>query len=219
MWSNGLKFIAISLLLSMMSACQSTAPLKPEPEAEKQTVIETTPEPDVETKIEAEEPDPSEALFKQALWLARSNKTDEAIEQFQQLVSVDPSYRNAYTNLGLLLLQKQNPDLAKKALLNAIDQDKRDSIAYNNLAIIERQQGSFKQALEYYKKALDVNPDYANAHLNLGILMDIYLQDLPQALRHYKSYQGLTENADKNVGKWVIDIQRRIDAGKKKTKG
>lgn len=214
MWSSPLKFIFICSIFALLTACQSSAPEtpKPEPVTAPQTEAETASSG---TPSEEVEQDPSDELFQKAMKNIKENNTDQAIEQFQQLVFLNPSYEHAFTNLGLIYLNDNEDEYAKNALLQAIEQDNNDSIAYNHLAIIERRKGSFKKSLFYYNKAINSNPDYANAHLNLGILFDLYLQDLSQALKHYKTYMDLTDHTDKKIEKWVIDIQRRIDADKK----
>ena len=117
----------------------------------------------------------------------------------------------------MLYLHREKPALAKQAFEQAIIIDNQDAVAFNNLAIIQRQNGEFKKALFNYYKAINAKPDYANAHLNLGILLDLYLQDLPKALEQYEIYQKLTANSDEKVKKWIVDIKRRIaDAGAKK---
>ena len=77
-----------------------------------------------------------------------------------------------------------------------------------------RQRGQFAQARKAYEKALGINAAYASAHLNLGILNDLYLQNLDTALQHYQRYQVLTGDSDKQVAKWIIDLERRVQASK-----
>ena len=153
-------------------------------------------------------------LQKQADESLRAGEIDLAIEQFTALLKADPSVRQTYTRLGLSYLIKQDNKQAKQAFINAIEQDKNDAIAYNHLAVIQRQEGLFQQALDNYKNAINADNDYANAYLNLGILYDIYLQDFSKAQQQYVVYQRLTDSSNENVDKWLIDIKRRIDAGK-----
>ncbi len=54
-----------------------------------------------------------------------------------------------------------------------------------------------------------MSPNYAKAHFNLGILAELYLQDLPLALTHYEAYQSTQTQANNTVAKWVIDLQKR----------
>ena len=116
-------------------------------------------------------------------------------------------------------MQTDELEQAKQAFNEAIKQDKSDAIAYNHLAIIQRHEGLFKPARENYEHAIKADPEYANAHLNLGILLDIYFQDFPRALEHYQIFQELTGNKDERVEKWVLDIKRRIETGNKKSSG
>jgi tetratricopeptide (TPR) repeat protein len=75
--------------------------------------------------------------------------------------------------------------------------------------ILYREQGDFQAALHAYDQALTLQPDYALAHRNIGILYDLYLQQPGQALTHYKRYLELVGEDDKTVSGWVIDLERR----------
>jgi tetratricopeptide (TPR) repeat protein len=195
--------ILIFLLAILQSACQSIAP------------TQTEPAQPVEQPPEVVEADPRPELYDLAITTAKEGQTNESIDFFRQLIDIDNEYKHAHTNLGLQLFNKKDYKLAQSEFLIAIEQDKKDAIAYNHLAIMERQQGLFEQAKQHYLLALEINPEYANAHLNLGILLDIYLQQWDKALAHYQKYQELTGAKDENVEKWIADLQRRID---KKTK-
>ena len=199
------KFFTLALLVGGLLACQTVPQTAPAPDSE------VMQDADAKTKTGELQADPQQTLYQQAMESARRGETELAIQQFTQLISENPSAKKAYSNLGLLYLQKQDNKAAKEAFLNAIAQDKNDAIAYNHLAVIQRQQGDFTQALFHYYKAISADPDYANAHLNLGILLDIYMQELPKALEQYEIFQRLTGNSNEKVEKWILDIKRRID--------
>ena len=59
----------------------------------------------------------------------------------------------------------------------------------------ERQ--DFEAASESYKKALEVNPEFAQAHLELGLLCDDKLGDPVSAIYHYRRYLELRPDSDK----------------------
>lgn len=201
------KLLCSMLLLAFLqSACQSILTPQPQP----QTNAPTEPPP------QAVAIDPRPELYDLAITTAKEGQTNESIDFFRQLIALDPAYKHAHTNLGILLFQQKEYAQAQAEFLSAIEQDKNNAIAYNHLGIIERQQGLFKPAQQHYQQALEINPDYANAHLNLGILLDIYLQQWNDALAHYLKYQELTGKKDETVEKWIVDLQRRIE---KKTKG
>ena len=82
---------------------------------------------------------------------------------------------------------------------------------WNEVGILHREAGRFADAEAAYLKAVTVNPQYALAHFNLGILLDLYLGRHEQALTHYQRYQELAPDEDKQVEGWIADISRRIE--------
>lgn len=192
-----------------LAACQSTAK-----NPDVAVTSATTPPTAIDSRQQDSERLASAqqgALFNQAVESIKQGRTELALQLFNEVVASNPATPRAYTNIGLLYLHKQDNESAKQAFTQAIEQDKKDAVAYNHLAVIQRQEGLFKLALFNYYKAIDADPDYANARLNLGILLDVYLQDLPKALQQYEKYQQLT-SSNEEVDKWVIDIKRRIEA-------
>lgn len=55
----------------------------------------------------------------------------------------------------------------------------------------------FSGAAEFYKKALSVNPDFANAHLELGLLSEDKLGDPIAAIYHYRRFLELRPDSEK----------------------
>lgn len=82
--------------------------------------------------------------------------------------------------------------------------------AQNNLGVAYRRAGEFQKAKAAYEAALAADPDNRNAHLNLGILYDVYLQQPEQALAHYQRYQALSDQPDKEVSLWIADLKQRL---------
>jgi len=104
----------------------------------------------------------------------------------------------------------------KEALVSvnaSLKNNQRNYYSLNLKGVILREQGDFDGAKNSYLKAIEIYPPYANSHLNLGVLADIYLRDLPLALIQYREYMRLTKNQDKKVANWVLEIERRIKAG------
>jgi tetratricopeptide (TPR) repeat protein len=59
------------------------------------------------------------------------------------------------------------------------------------------EQQDFQAAAEFYKKTLSVNPDFAKAHLELGLLSDEKLGDSIAAIYHYRRYLELKPDSEK----------------------
>lgn len=85
--------------------------------------------------------------------------------------------------------------------------DAGKSIAYTQLGIQLRQAGYLSRARKAYQRALEVKPDYPLAHLNLGILCDLYLQATECAMDHYGAFQRLSAEADPQVNRWLENLQ------------
>jgi tetratricopeptide (TPR) repeat protein len=79
----------------------------------------------------------------------------------------------------------------------------------NRLGIDYRNKGQFDKAREAYERAIALDPSYAAAILNLGILQDLYLGDAQAALSLYQRYLALTPTGDDLVSKWVAELKIR----------
>ena len=211
----------------ILSACQTASSPEINNKVEKAPVA-VDPEMTAEQrKVAAEQFKREEELNEKAIITAKVGDADKAIELFQQLIQQNPKYPFAFTNLALQLLKTGNIIGARALFVKAIEHDNEDAFAYNHLALLQRREGLFEQAKQNYMNAIKADESYANAHLNLGILLDIYLQDLPEALNQYQAYQKLitkdeeitknqdnkkNEEANELVEKWIVDIRRRIDS-------
>jgi len=71
------------------------------------------------------------------------------------------------------------------------------------------EQQDFPAAAEFYKKTLSVNPDFAKAHLELGLLSDDKLGDPIAAIYHYRRYLELRPDSEKR--KLVEDFIERAE--------
>ena len=158
------------------------------------------------------------AHYNEAIAAAKEGKTEKAIILLEKVTQTNPDFSVAYTDLGLQYLRKDNLQAADRAFEKSISLNSSDFVAYNHRGVILRKQGDFAGAKDMYQTAIDQNPDYANAHLNFAVLYDIYLYELDHAMQHYKKYQSLTSNDDKLVGKWIVDLDRRISAKNKRNK-
>ena len=111
--------------------------------------------------------------------------------------------------LSNIFIKNKSFDEAENALNRALTINPNNIYALNQLGFLYRKQGEFSKAKVSYEKAIDINSDYAYAHLNLGILYDLYLYDLEGAIEQYKIYNKLSKEEDKQVGKWIFDLERR----------
>lgn len=71
-------------------------------------------------------------------------------------------------------------------------------------------QGDYTKAVEMYQKALVLDPGYADAYLQLGIIYDDNLKDEKRAVYCYRKYLALEPKAEKAamVRNWLEDSGR-----------
>ena len=94
----------------------------------------------------------------------------ESVFYNQQCIRVDPTFAEAYSNLGNALKELGDLKGATQFYLKAIKLKPRFCDAYNNLASAYILQAQPQQAMETYQMALVLNPGLVDAHANLGNL-------------------------------------------------
>ena len=114
---------------------------------------------------------PAEPLLETLLASAYSKigRNDLAITHFQHALGMDHLFRPAWEGLGYAHQKRGELQEAETALRSAIAVK---PLSYNCVllaaVLIDRKQ--FEEALEYCQKALQINPAYEEAYLNLGVV-------------------------------------------------
>ena len=134
-----------------------------------------------------------------------------AVQILEPLAQSAPEYPAIATTLAIAWRQMERSDDALAMLQSTLAVHDGYAPGWNEVGILHREAGRFADAEAAYLKAVTVNPDYALAHFNLGILLDLYLAQHSRALEHYERYQSLVPDEDKQVKRWIADISRRIE--------
>lgn len=151
-----------------------------------------------------------QALFGEAAAALRAGNADLAARRFGELATKHPDLAAAHANQGLAAMQAGDDEAAIAAMVRAVELRPGNASWQNRLGVLLRRNGEFERAEEAYQAALSADNAYANAHLNLGILYDVYLQRPEQALSHYRQYQTLSGQPDDEVALWITDLERRL---------
>lgn len=149
------------------------------------------------------------AEYASALQSMRAGKQEKALIILQSLSAAYPQLSGPLVNQGLIYWKQKKYEDANVILEQALDVNARNPYAHNLLGLILREQGKFNEARSHYETALQLDPQYARAHFNLGVLAELYLQDLTLALSHFKAYQVLQKEPDQTIANWVTDLERR----------
>ncbi len=133
----------------------------------------------------------------------------EAINIYYQIVEKDPNNIDAYITLGSIYSRLGEFEKSEQAYRKVIElnPENADRIYYNvAVSIINKENLTAKgrkSAEDSLSKAIEINPDYAEAHLQLGYLL---LGDgkTPEAKEHFKKYLEL--KPDSSEAKTVRSI-------------
>ncbi len=72
------------------------------------------------------------------------------------------------TKMGVVQIQTQRFDDAKKSFQRAIKIDGKYATAYNDLGAVYHLNKKYGRAIKYYKKAIEIEPDSASFHSNVA---------------------------------------------------
>ena len=113
---------------------------------------------------------------------------------------------------ALALAEAGNWDEAEQAFSRALEAG-GGAPALTGLGLAYRSTGRFELAEQAYRGALVADPAYGPAMLNLGVLLDLYLQQPAEALQQYQSYQSSLAEPDARVANWIREVSIRVGAG------
>ncbi len=141
---------------------------------------------------------------------AYKNKDYEQVEILvSEIVAIEPKLSGPWVMRAKIALDKNDSEKALMHFQKAIDVNAKNINAYLPLAKIQREKGEFVAAQNTYAKALAVWPDFPEAHLNLGILYDLYLNQSSKAQKHMEAYEFLVEEPIQSVSVWLNEIRQR----------
>jgi len=79
---------------------------------------------------------------------------------------------------------------------------KRTANMHYNMGVFYTQQKEYTRAVAEFEKAVELTPDDAYSHFNLGYIYAEYLVNRPKAIEHFRHYLRNVKKDDKDVD-WV----------------
>ena len=125
-----------------------------------------------------------------AQWDADPAHWEDAIEAYQRVVAVEPSYAAAWNNLGLLHHRMGQYTEAQEAYEAALRAEPTCAEAAYNLGSLCEDLGELPASIRFYLRALELSPDYPDAHFNLAGVLGKSGRGR-EAARHWRRYLEL----------------------------
>lgn len=122
---------------------------------------------------EAEKLNPRDPYIQHALGMALSakGKYTDALEHYRKALELDPKYTEVHNAMGATYLELGKWDEAIQEF-NLVLKDllyMTPFFVHNNIGWASYKKGDLKNAVENYRKAIGMKPDFGLAHYNLGI--------------------------------------------------
>jgi tetratricopeptide (TPR) repeat protein len=130
----------------------------------------------------------------------RQGKLTAAQLALEKALAVDPKDAFTLTTLGAVMIEQNRIEDAIGYLERANGSQADDAITLNYLGVASSQLGQFGKAEQSLRRAITVNPEYAEAHFNLAV---IYATAKPPSIalakRHYEKALELGSTPDKRL--------------------
>jgi len=138
------------------------------------------------------DPDNLPALVNLGVTEYRLGQYDEAERLLQASLRLKPDHATAWLNLGILYLDREENLPALAAAAQAVVHAPSDPVARNYLGVAAGRNGWFDAAESELRRAVELRPEYADAHFNLAVFC---LERNPPAVelarRHYRRAREL----------------------------
>ena len=127
-----------------------------------------------------------------------------ARDSLEKATVLKPALVDSWLTLGQTYLELKAPMMAVSATTRGVAENPADARSHNTLAIVLKRIGWTNGAEAELQKALDLDPDYSEAHFNLAVM---YLERKPPALemagRHYRRARALGASPDAIIEKQI----------------
>lgn len=148
-------------------------------------------------------------LFIEAKKAMRANDFNTAKQKLGVITQKDTSLSGPWVLLGNIAVEEKQFKLAQDHYKQALKITPGNINAYIALARAQRLMGEFDVAQNTLAQVLSIWKDCPEAHLNIGILYDLYLNQPTKAQQHIEAYLFLNQYKDQKAIAWFNEIQSR----------
>ncbi|MEG4217489.1 tetratricopeptide repeat protein [Microcoleus sp. Pol14C6] len=162
------------------------------------------------------EPDFAEVHANLGSIYAQHKQWKKSIECYQQAIKIQPNLASPYRNLARVFLQSGQPQAGAECWYEALTLDinwaKPDEHFTLGNTLLEL--GQLERAISCYRRAIQLQPSYADAYHNLGEVLSVMGQ-WEEAIAAYRKAIDLNPNFDAphyGLGKAWASLDRREEA-------
>lgn len=148
-------------------------------------------------------------LFIEAKRAMTAGDDKTAAQKLQVIARQDQTLAGPHVLLGDIHMKVGEWKEAAAEYQQACSINEKNVNAWLGLAEAQRRQGQYVLAQNTYTSALQLWPDFPEAHLNLGVLYDLYLNMPEKAQAHYEAYLFLTHNKSGDAQAWYDEVKSR----------
>lgn len=192
MWT---KYASLALAIFMLSGCSLFAK---KPALQDSALDFSQPIPEALTEA-----------YNAGLLLLKKEQYADAQQQWQSTASQWPNYPGVWSNLAISQWHLEEYKEGLESSEKALDLNAEFCPALKIKALLQKENGQFLDAVSNYEKAAQCAPEDADIPYNIGIIYDLYLQDLRQALVYYNQAQELLTEENDTLAMWITDLQNR----------
>ena len=137
-------------------------------------------------------------------------KHEEALSAYEKAAMLQPSPA-LYQNMGNLYAELENSEKAQEFYDKAVEMSAGSdpSVAastYYNMAVGHINKLDTEKAKEALSKAIEIDPTYAEAYYQLGIILTNDMNAIPQAVEHLKKYLELApEGPNSEMARLLVE--------------
>jgi len=167
--------------------------------------------------------DRAESFIEQGIQNTRKGELDEAGNDFDQAISLDPQNADAYYDRGIVKSKLEDWDGAVAAFTHAIQLNPQNATVYFYRGIAKQQKGDLAGALTDYTQTISFNPQLAQVYLNRG-MVESQMSNWDGALADYNHnikldpksavgyfYRGILEERRGGLGVALVDYTQAIE--------
>ncbi|MCP4748717.1 MAG: tetratricopeptide repeat protein [Desulfobacteraceae bacterium] len=157
----------------------------------------------------AHNPGHVEAAYNLANLYQGAGLLDQALKAYENVIRINVNYTRAWNNLGVIHLAWDQLKQAELCFRQALISQPEMHEAYYNLGIVCQKQGRFEAGLDYYAKALSINPEYPCARWLHALSLPMLYSDKEQIWQARKRF---TTNLDRLIANTFVDTaeQKRL---------